>query len=287
MQNSTTMAHEFFNLKLSDGLSLKLQIKEAGAPIWLIGTHGISEHMMRHQYLHQVFQGQYNILLYDLRGHGESEGERAHIKNFYQYMDDLQEIIQFLQDKYRMQRHVLFGHSMGALITAGYVQRLKSDSFWPEKVFVNAPPAGLPGPGGILLNFLPLKHLQQLARIRWWTRVGGVVNLKKLSHDPQVYLDYVRDPKVSLKISTQLGLQLCRASREVFSRSLNCKVPLYGAQGTQDVIVNPQATINFFQKIETKATFKIIKGGYHELHNEIKTYREPYLQFLKDSLGTL
>jgi alpha-beta hydrolase superfamily lysophospholipase len=57
--------------------------------------------------------------------------------------------------------------------------------------------------------------------------------------------------------------------------------------GTEDVLVNPEIMIDYFNTIEKKAQIKVIEGGYHELHNEIEKYRKPYLNFLRQSLTGL
>src|SRR3990167_8856677 len=105
-------------IKMHDGVEISCQIKEMGGPIWLVATHGIGEHQERHQYLSDIFGQYFNVFRYDLRGHGRSGGPRGDISSFGQYMEDLNELIQFLHQEYRMKRYVLFGHSMGALINA-------------------------------------------------------------------------------------------------------------------------------------------------------------------------
>lgn len=59
-------------LKMRDGAELYVQIKESGSPVWIIGTHGVGEHMGRHKYLPEQFGRDFNIFQYDLRGHGSA-----------------------------------------------------------------------------------------------------------------------------------------------------------------------------------------------------------------------
>jgi alpha-beta hydrolase superfamily lysophospholipase len=129
-------------LKMRDGAELYTQVKESGSPVWIIATHGVQEHLERHKYLVDLFGHDFNIFQYDLRGHGRSTGKRAYIEDFSLYMEDLLEITRFLKDKYRMERYVLFGHSMGALITCAFIQNYVDESIYPERLIVNAPPCG-------------------------------------------------------------------------------------------------------------------------------------------------
>ena len=83
-------------IKMPDGVELHGQIREVGSQIWLIATHGIGEHLGRHNYLIDLFGHDFNVFQYDLRGHGQSQGKPAYIEDFFQYMEDLQEIINYL-----------------------------------------------------------------------------------------------------------------------------------------------------------------------------------------------
>ena len=70
-------------IQLRDGIKIHSQIKEVGGPLWIVFTHGLGEHLGRHNYLHGLFSNNFNIFQYDLRGHGRSEGKRAYIKDFH------------------------------------------------------------------------------------------------------------------------------------------------------------------------------------------------------------
>ena len=73
-------------------------------------------------------------------------------------------------------------------------------------------------------------------------------------------------------------------SREVFSKPLRVNCELYCSVGTMDGLVDPDSIIKYFSQVEKNAKLKVIKGGYHELHNEIDKYNNEYFAFLKDSL---
>ncbi len=133
------MINETKKLKTTDGEELHLNIHENGSKYWLIVTHGMGEHCGRHQYMYKLFSQYFNICLYDLRGHGKSSGKRAYIDSFKDYVRDLGDILEFLRDTYAMDEYVLFGHSMGGLITASFMQNEVSDNLYPVKVFLSAP----------------------------------------------------------------------------------------------------------------------------------------------------
>lgn len=280
------MNNEYRDIISFDGTPLKCLIRETGSSKWLIITHGLGEHLGRHEFFLKLFSQNFNIAIYDLRGHGRSGGKRAWVENFSDFSKDLDVVIQYLQKHFNLNSYILFGHSMGGLITADYMQNHVKDELYPEKVFLSSPAAGAPGVMGPVLANAPKFLLESLTKLPT-IPVAKVLNLRKLSHDSRVYESYVKDELTCLKVHTKLYLEVIKTSREVFSRPLRVKCPLYCAIGTEDVLVHPGIVIKYFTDIEKNAQLKIFEGGYHELHNEIEKFRKPYLNYLRQSLTGL
>jgi acylglycerol lipase len=280
------MNNEYRDIISFDGTPLKCLIRETGSNKWLIVTHGLGEHLGRHEFFLKLFSQNFNIAIYDVRGHGRSGGKRAWVENFSDYSKDLECVIQYLQKHFNLTAHILFGHSMGGLITADYMQNHVKDEVYPEKVFLSSPAVGAPGLMGPVFANAPKFLLDSLTKLPT-IPVGKVLNLRKLSHDSRVYESYIKDEFTILKIHTKLYLEVMKANREVFSRPLRIKCPLYVSIGTEDVLVHPKLLIKYFTEVEKNAQLKIIDGGYHELHNEIEKFRRPYLNFLRQSLTGL
>jgi len=270
-------------IKMRDGVEIFTRIREIGAPAWIIVTHGVAEHSGRHRYMSDIFGHQFNILHYDLRGHGKSDGKRTYVEKFEDYFEDLREIIDYLSRNYKMKDYVLFGHSMGALISAGVVQSYLQKSIYPKMVFFSAPPVEVGGVQGIVAHFLAKSVFEKLAQIPYSIAVPKVIKFEHLSHDPMVGEDYANDPLNSLSIQSRLLFELVRASKEVFTRPLRLKCPAFCAVGGADQVVSPEAINRYFTHLEKGAHVKVIPSAYHELHNEIAKYRKHYIQFLKKS----
>ena len=279
------MQHEHRDVPGYGGVKLKTLVKENGAPVWLIVTHGLGEHMVRHQHFFKLFAGQFNILMYDLRGHGRSEGERANVGVFADFRRDLQSLVEFLQKEFAMKRYMVFGHSMGALITADWLQNEAREDLYPEKVFLSSPPVGAPGILGPVFGNAPLFLLKALSEVPVTVPLKGILDLSRLSHDGRVLQNYLNDDLVQQKIHTHLFFQLLRTSRDVFSRPLRAGCPLFASVGTEDGLVHPGMLLKYFSTVEKNTKVLRVEGGYHELHNEIEKYRQPYLDFLRQSLA--
>lgn len=272
-------------LKMRDGIELYVKIKESASPVWIIASHGIGEHMERHQYLFEMFGHDFNIFQYDLRGHGRSTGKRAYVKDFGDYMEDLKEIVQFLKDKYRMDKHVLFGHSMGGLITCAYIQNYVEEANYPIRLIVNAPPVGADGFLGTLVKVLPQQALQLFCDIPYSHPLSNLVDLRYLSHDARVKTDYENDELNCLKLESKLIFELMKTSQKVFSRPLRSKCPSFVTVGNGDRIVGSKELINYFSTVDKSFNLKVFDGAYHEIHNEIEKYRKPYFDHLKSIMN--
>lgn len=269
--------------KLKDDTEIHCQIKEVDSPIWLICTHGVGEHLGRHQHLNNLFGRDFNMFQYDLRGHGKSSGRRAYVDNFNQFYEDLHELINMLKEEYRLKRYVLFGHSLGGLITSGFVQGLTKDQLYPESIFLSSPAVGIPGAKGIISAYTPLSIIEKLQALPS-VALDGLVDLKNLSHNKNVYKDYVEDTFNCLKIHSNLLFEMIKEMRNVFNRPLRVNCPCYCAYGTEDKIVDPDAIQTYFTTIERSVLLKKYHGAYHEIHNESEKYRRDYFDFLRSSL---
>lgn len=271
-------------IRLSDGTKLHTQIKEVGGPVWIIMTHGLGEHLGRHNYMLGLFNNNFNIFQYDLRGHGKSEGKRAYITNFSAFVHDLDEVVSYVRTTFKAGKIALFGHSMGGLITSGYIQGLSVDEFYPQCVFLSAPCVGVTGFLGTGLRIFP-KLTHQLAQLPVSVPLGRMINLHKLSHDSMVYENYIRDELNSLKIHSHLLFEILDFANKTFTLPLRARCPLACAVGSEDSIVSVGGLKEYFTQLEKGAQLFIVEGAYHEMHNEIKKFKSIYFEHLVDFLS--
>lgn len=279
---------DFITIK---GHKIFTRIHNTGHDQWLIVTHGIGEHSGRYDFIFQELSSRYNIFCYDLRGHGKSDGIKGHIDDFGSFKKDLNDILHYLKEKFSISNFSMFGHSMGALITADFIQNCRklensslSDSFYPKRIFLSSPPASPGGTLGELALKVPDKVFSYLAKVKKYVFLGDLFHQRELSHDARTGILYSTDKLIAKKLSSSLILTLADTARKVFSKPLGVPYKYSCIVGTGDKIVLPRTLINYAQKIDTNMDLFLVEGGRHELHNEIDKYKDPYLEFLLKSL---
>jgi acylglycerol lipase len=269
-------------LKLRDGVEIYCEFSSVDKSTWIVHTHGVGEYAGRHNWLVEEFGVHYNVLRYDLRGHGRSGGKRAWVSNFFDYIRDLDEVISHLASEFQMKDYVMMGHSMGAEITCGWVQNFAKDNIYPSKIVVTSPPVNVGGPLEKLAEKVPYRVVKFLADINLSLPLKGLVDLNGLSHDPQVAIDYRNNENNCTKLHTKLAFNILKGVRDIFSRPINPNCPAFITIGTKDKVVSYKTNTTYFKDIERDFIYKEFEGAMHELHNELPPYRDAFIKYLRE-----
>ena len=268
------------NVKMHDGINLNVSIHDGGNPFWIVALHGVGESHKRHPWIGELFCQDFNIAQYDLRGHGQSGGAPGH-GTFNLFKRDLDSLLTHLVVTCKMKKYILFGHSMGALICADWLQGHASDRPYPCAVFLNAPPVGFTGIVGKILQHSPFPALSKLNSFPLSFKIGGLVDTAKLSHDPDVKEEYHAGEDNHLKLHSKLLFDMVISSRRTFSRPIDPRCPAFVTVGSEDKIICVKSLIRYFKVVEKNFHLQVFDGAWHELHNEIKKYRLPYFEFIQ------
>ena len=273
-------------ITMHDNTNLCAHIQDNNGPLWIIAVHGIGESSKRYAWLKELFHKDFNILQYDLRGHGQSEGSTGH-GSFETFQKDLENIVLYLKHHHKMKKYILFGHSMGALICATWLQNGISKELYPHAVFLNAPPVGFTGILGKIVQNIPLSTLTKINAIPLSIKIGGLVDTNYLSHSPNVKEQYHQDPDNQTKLHSKLLFNMVISSRQTFSRPLHPQCPAFVTVGSGDKIICVDSLIKYFKSVEKKFHLQVFEGAWHEIHNEVKKYQLPYFNFLQKSFLNL
>jgi alpha-beta hydrolase superfamily lysophospholipase len=231
----------------------------------LIIVHGMAEHRGRYGDAVRRFSAR-NIacFTFDLRGHGQSPGDRADIPSFQDYVDDLRSIRDDLHRAHPSLPQFLWAHSLGSIVAIRSVEQDQSNlrgvitSGCPIDAFSRIPS---PLRGTVRALVSPFGSLH----------VNPGLPATSLSHSEAVQAQYQQDPLVPQKVTVRLLLELEAACRAALRNAGTITVPWLALHGGADDIAPPQGSRKLVESLgSADKTLKVFAGMRHEVHNEIE-----------------
>jgi alpha-beta hydrolase superfamily lysophospholipase len=232
-------------------------------------VHGLGEHSGRHARLaSHLRKARFATVAFDLRGHGRSEGPRAHLERFAQYVEDLAVFQSVVEDQGRPGGRFLLGHSLGGLIAVHY---------W----LVERPPdlAGLVLSSPALAPRFRVSPARRslarlLVRLPPAVRLSHGIRPEHLSHDPAIAAECARDRLYQTRATPRAILAILDAMDEVRSRASELTAPLLALGGEDDRLVSPMALRDFVRQAGSADKRGIVYPRfYHEVFNEAERER--------------
>lgn len=226
-------------------------------------VHGYAEHCGRYDHVAEAFirQGA-SVHAYDQRGHGRSEGRRAYVEWFEQYLADLDQFRSHVQTQTPDVPAFLFGHSMGGLTALLYVLNRRPDL----RGLMLSSPALEVNP-----NLAPV--LRPLAQ--WLGRICPTLPTVHspqgaISRDPAVVEDARNDPlNYHGRMLARLGAELLRAGVDARARLHELVTPFIVIHGTADPLATPAWSQQLYEQAHADdKTLELYDGLYHETFNE-------------------
>jgi acylglycerol lipase len=226
-------------------------------------VHGLAEHSGRYRPLvHHFVPMGYAVYGFDHQGHGKSEGTRCHADALEDFTENLQRMVLWVKEQQPGKRLVLFGHSMGGLITANYLIDHQTEV---DEAILSAP--------AIVSSAQPTTW--QKVKVGLLHRVHARAQFRKLdpegiSRDPDVVQSYWEDPLVHKgPMTIGLALVLGNAMSRARDEGQRITLPLLIVQGGHDLLVNPAGAKALFESISSeRKQLKYFPDAYHELLNE-------------------
>jgi alpha-beta hydrolase superfamily lysophospholipase len=299
---------ESFKLNASDGTRLHLYRWLPGAPplATVHIAHGMGEHAARYDAVAQVLaRAGYAVYADDHRGHGQTADPEClgdmGPDGWNRVIDDAADITSHIRATHPGLPHVLFGHSMGAMLAQQFLYRHGAQ--------IDA--AILSGSPGFLGRFRGwLSH--SIARFERW-RLGPTAHsplMQKLlfgsnnkafdapdatgyewlSRDPDQVAAYAADDQCGFVLRTGSLRDLFAGARQARSTEnilqIPRSLPVYVFSGSDDPVHdserNLQRLVKAYRDHLERVDYRLYPGGRHEMLNE--TNRDEVLQ---DVLGWL
>jgi alpha-beta hydrolase superfamily lysophospholipase len=246
-----------------DGIKLSIQTWTINEPVAeLILIHGVTEYAGRYNWVAKILnENKINVHSFDLRGHGNSGGERANITTFDEYIDDVHLFIENL--KLSNDKIFILGHSLGGLIAMTYL--IKYPDTKCRGVILSGPPLKL-GDG---FSPLLIKIISVLSALFPKLKTAKL-KVQHISRDPKVIEDFVNDPLIYHEgLKARYGGEFVRSMIEIRKHYSSFNFPVLIMHGSADKLADPQGSQWMYGEISSEdKTLEILDGLYHEILNE-------------------
>ena len=226
-------------------------------------VHGYAEHSGRYEEVAgRLLAASFCVHQFDLRGHGRSQGPRAFVRSFDDYVRDVQTFMERIRRQQAVGPLFLLGHSMGGLIAA---------------LWTLAHPAGATG---LVLSGAALKVNDQIHP--WLQRMSAAIGKitprlptirlddAALSRDAGVVRRFREDPLVYHgRMPAQTGAEIVRSAKQIASRLAEFRLPLLIMHGGDDRLADPEGSRQLHGRAASNdKTLKLYPGLFHEIFHE-------------------
>jgi alpha-beta hydrolase superfamily lysophospholipase len=227
-------------------------------------VHGYGEHVGRYrETMERLANAGFASLACDFRGHGQSQGVRAHVDRFEDYLADLDELVSQTSARAKGKKLFALGHSLGGLILARWSLGKKDGV---AGLMLSSPFLGLAfqPPRVKLLGAKVLTYLAPRLHL------GNELKIDELTHDPVIRRATAADPLYQHVTTAGWFRQTTGAQAETLSRARELTLPCLVLVGDADRIADPAGGRRLFESAgSADKDFKSYPGLFHELLNEI------------------
>lgn len=257
------MRQETVTFQGSSGLDVALThyVPEGTPQGVVLIVHGYAEHQGRYLPLVEVLLAAgFAVTTFDLRGHGKSQGARAQLQVFRDYVDDVCRAAERMRDRFPQKPRFILGHSVGALVA---LQTVLEHPEKMEGMILSAP---------FLQNAVAVSPaIERIAGVLSRTVPGlPVQSLPSgyLQRDPQGVAAYQNDPLVYHgRVKARMGYELLRTGPYLLAKASEIGLPVLLQHGSADKIAAPEGSALLFKRLGSKdKQLKLYEGLYHEIY---------------------
>lgn len=230
-------------------------------PRTLLLLHGACEHGERYlNFARWMTQRRWNVVLPDFRGHGRSGGVRTYVRDFSEYVQDVEAVRTHFD--LVPEQSALFGHSMGGLVAVRHSQRHPAQF---SSVALSSPLLALKVP--VPMTKVAVGRMVSLVapQIRFRT----AVNPYDATRNAEARDVRLHDPLSVRTVTAGWYFSMKRALRQAWAEANSFVHPLLILQAGQDRIVDPTAPGQWMERTASPdARLHVRDEDYHELLNE-------------------
>ena len=235
----------------------------AGADVTFAVVHGMGEHSGRYErFAAGMAKHRMATFALDLRGHGQSSGQRGHADRWTDWVDDAGNFIRLVESQVSTEV-VPLGHSFGGVVM---LSTARAGKLSRARRFVLSSPAlrlkaKVPGWQSTLAR--------AMSRIAPRLSVSNGVDAGTVSRIPEVVAAYRSDPLVHAKITARLYAEWEMAAAENLARAADIHLPFLILAGTDDRLVDSSGSQELHARTQGVSELRLLEGRYHEPFNDL------------------
>jgi len=240
----------------------------------VILMHGFFDHTGTiAQTIHHLLDQGYAVAAYDMPGHGLSSGQAAHIEDFADYHQSLDDFIRLCQQHMPPPYHAL-AHSTGAAVVTTHLltEPAKRDL---DKVILVAP-----------LVRSAFWHLSAASANFFDIFMDAVPRVFRQNSSDEAFLESVRADPLQAHQTSFEWMDALVAWNERIAKYPPSDKPLLIIQGDQDSIVDWDYNLEFLREKFPNAAVAMVPGGKHQLFGEQLKVRRQVYQFIDAELNS-
>lgn len=241
--------------------------------------HGAFEHSRRYKnVVDALVPDGWAVYGLDLRGHGKSHGKKAHVDSFSDWVEDFDRFSREVTGRHPGLPVFVLGHSLGGQIALAYAHD------HPQSLH------GLVLSAPYLAAKLP-QIVQDAGKLAAWllpmVRVPWLVDLSKISKDPEVRRGYEKDPLVYRGGATLAMADIvARQFGSLIEDSRSLQIPVLIQYGALDKIAEPDGSWKLYHAYGSDEKDIIpYPELWHEIYNEPERERQRPLNDLREWLA--
>lgn len=247
------------------------ELRKCGRTLVII--HGTSEHGGRYDHVARIaVEHGWEVIVPDMRGHGQSDGIPVHVLQFDEYLNDLDMLWQYFE--LNPDRTALLGHSFGGLVCTRFAETRPSRL---ASLVLMSPLLGLK----VKIDALTLILGRLMSLIAPCTRFKSKVPVEHTTRSEEVLKRRETDPLLHRSVTARWFFQMKQAISDAWKDAPRINVPVLALQAGDDLIVDPNAVEPWLQMAGSDdKQFRMLAGHYHELLNE-PTWRDTLAEVLE------
>ncbi len=227
-------------------------------------VHGYSAHCGLYRHVGVAFASAgIAVTQFDCRGHGRSGGQRGHIGDFDEYLDDLAMIVAWARKQDTSTSWALLGHSMGGAISLAYVlDEARGEK--PDRLVLAAPWLKLK----MKISAPKRAAANVAARVLPTLSMSNGLTAENVSRNPLVRSGFDKDPLVHHVATAGWFMATLRAQAGVRLKAGRLTVPTLLLLAGDDRIVANEANLAFARQSGSVVEVRSYDHLFHELFLE-------------------